>query len=114
MMADITDTLAQDSIAWSLVGENAEAEYEAWLENPGEAEHGNSVLDDPTDYFSEAIWEQEHNAAVLGDEVLQQKLAQEQERQPREQETGEQERPEEREQPEQAEPQEQHRKATEP
>ena len=33
-MADITDAQIQDSIAWSLVGENAEAEYEAWLANP--------------------------------------------------------------------------------
>jgi hypothetical protein len=46
MMADVTDTLAQESIAWSLVGENAEAEYEAWLENPDGAEHRDSVLDE--------------------------------------------------------------------
>src|ERR1700694_3368602 len=42
-----------------------------------DAEHGESVFDNPEDYFSETLYEQEHNAAVLGDEGLRQKLLKE-------------------------------------
>src|SRR6266481_2457051 len=43
-------------------------------DSPSDAEHGESVFDDPIDYFADALYEQEHDAQKLGDEGLQRKL----------------------------------------
>jgi hypothetical protein len=80
-----------------------------------DAERGDSVFDNPDDYFAEAISEQEHDRARYGDAAIDALEHQEQGRQPREQETAEQEQPEaaQREQ-EQPERQEQAQEASQP
>lgn len=76
LQAEIEDSILEAPIVAQIPHVGGE-----WRQAPGEeqAEHGESVFDDPSDYFAEAVYKQEHNAAVLGDEGLQRKLDQEQE-----------------------------------
>src|SRR6202040_1394001 len=84
MSTDITLQAYQDEIADSLL----DAPIVATLTHEGnflrpeevsDAEHGDSIFDDPLDYYAEAIYDQQHNAAVLGDAGLESKLRHEQE-----------------------------------
>jgi hypothetical protein len=83
MSTDITLQSMQSEIGDSILEAPIVAQIPhtgEWRQAPGEgqAEHGESVFDDSKDYFEEALYAQEHNVAVLGDEGLQRKLEQEQ------------------------------------
>src|SRR5713226_3024333 len=72
---EIEDSLLDDSnIVATLTHEGQFIRPE---ESPSDAEHGESVFDDPMDYFAEALYEQEHDAQKLGDEGLAGRLQEE-------------------------------------
>jgi hypothetical protein len=88
MSVDVTLAVEQDEIANGLLGEGPHAApIVATLTHEGnfiqapegfsEAEHGESVFDKTEDYFSEALYEQEHDAQKLGDAGLAAKIERE-------------------------------------
>src|SRR6202171_5753190 len=83
-MSDVTDSEFQQQVADSILEDSNiiatlthEGQFIRPEDSPSDAEHGESVFDDPADYFAEALYDQQHNAAVLGDEGLRQKLLKE-------------------------------------
>jgi hypothetical protein len=88
-VADIKDAIQQLGVADSILDDSniiATLTHEGNFVRPEEvqsdAEHGESVFDDPEDYFAEAIYAQEHDAQKLGDAGLAQKIEREQGEQP--------------------------------
>jgi hypothetical protein len=111
MSVDVTLAVEQDEIANGLLGEGPhaapviatmthEGNFIQASEGFSEAEQGESVFDKTEDYFSETLYEQEHDAQKLGDAELAQKIEREQGERPAQREAApEREQPSEREQP---------------
>src|ERR1700687_2357200 len=82
-MSDITDSVFQQQVADSLLEDSniiAVLPHQGNLhpqDTGSDAERGDTVFDNPDDYFSDVLYDQQHNAAVLGDEGLRQKLVKE-------------------------------------
>jgi hypothetical protein len=83
-MPRIEDSLFQQDVENSILDDSniiATLTHEGNFVRPedvgSEAEPGESVFDNPSDYFAEELYDQEHNPMVLGDEGLAQKVERE-------------------------------------
>jgi hypothetical protein len=84
MAPRLENALNEDVVADSLLDDSNivavmthEGQFVRPEDSPSDAEHGESVFDNPQDYFAEALYDQEHDAAKLGDAGLAEKLARE-------------------------------------
>lgn len=83
-MSDVTDAVFQQQVADSILEDDNiiatmthEGQFIRPEDSPSDAEHGESVFDDPADYFAETLYEQEHDAQKLGDDGLRDLLRRE-------------------------------------